>query len=190
MKEDARSKKIALVSHCILNQNAVVGGLASFPSVIPRVVDILKAHDFGIVQMPCPEMYAAGLNRWGHVKEQYENSGYKRSFREAADFLLNSIEDYVTHDYQIVIVGIEGSPSCGITISESNPNWGGSFEESQGRDFEQIHAGGAFVDILFEKILLRGWNLFPSIGIFSDKKGRAASVKNLDKFLSEFDRVN
>lgn len=187
MKNDLRSKKIALVAHCVLNQNAVVGGLSRYPAVIPSVFETLKAHDFSIVQLPCPEMYAAGLDRWGQVKEQYANSGFKRSFQEAAEVALTSVEDYVSHGYKIVIIGIEGSPSCGITLTESNPNWGGTLTDAKDESAKLINARGTFMDVLFEKIRERGWIPFPAIGLSSNTEGNSSSIKPLEDFLTMFD---
>ena len=187
MKNDIRSKKIALISHCILNQNAVIGGGAKYTAAIPNVMETLKAHKFSIVQLPCPEMYAAGLDRWGQVKEQYSNSGFKRSFRMAVKFALDNIEDYVVHGFQIVVIGIEGSPSCGIGITESDPSWGGTIDGFKEENLTIINARGVFMDILFEGILARGWQPFPAIGLSSDVDENMASVKLLDDFLSAFD---
>jgi len=41
--EDKRSKKVAIVAHCLLNQNAKVNGFAFFPDMIKPLIDILDA---------------------------------------------------------------------------------------------------------------------------------------------------
>lgn len=187
MEDDMRSKKIALVSHCILNQNAVVGGGAKYPSSIPNVLEILKEHEFSIMQLPCPEMYAAGLDRWGQVKEQYANSGFKRSFKNMAEFALDSVEDYVNHGYLIIVVGIEGSPSCGIKVTESNPSWGGTIDGLKKENVTLANARGAFMDVLFEEMITRRWKPFPSIGITFDTGESISSIKPFDDFLAMYD---
>jgi len=187
MTEDKRSKKIALVSHCVLNQNAVIGGGAGYPTVIPYVLEALQAHNFAIMQMPCPEMSSAGLNRWGQVKEQYLSSGFKRSFQRLAEYTLDSVEDYVSNGYKIIIIGIEGSPSCGIEKTESNPDWGGETVCSAAQEVKLINDRGVFIELLNREALLRGWPAFPAFGIPGDSCETADSQNKLHEFLSKYD---
>lgn len=187
MTEDNRSKKIALVSHCVLNQNAVIGGGAMFPAVIPQVLDALTAHNFGIIQMPCPEMSCAGLNRWGQVKEQYASGGFRRSYQRIAEFTLDSIEDYVSNDFKIVIIGMEGSPSCGVEKTESNPNWGGTTVCSPEQEIKLIDEPGVLIELLNKEAAKRGWPEFPAFGIHGDSCDTPENIQALEKFLSVFD---
>lgn len=187
MLNDARARKIALVSHCIFNQNAVVGGLARYPAMVPYIAEILKAHQFGIVQMACPEMFAAGLHRWGQVKEQYQSAGFRKRFDMLAAFFLDTIEDYVQNGDLIILVGIKGSPSCGVFHTESNPNWGGSFEQPIDRDFGLSVGSGAFIDAINKEIAQRGWRAFPSFEISFDDGDSLESIQPLEKFIGQFD---
>jgi hypothetical protein len=41
MFDDKRSKKVILIAHCILNQNAKINHCAHYPGVIKRVAQIL-----------------------------------------------------------------------------------------------------------------------------------------------------
>ena len=41
---DARSGRLIFISHCLLNQNACVRGLASQPAVIRPLLDLLLDH--------------------------------------------------------------------------------------------------------------------------------------------------
>jgi hypothetical protein len=63
--QDARSGRLIFLSHCLLNQNACVRGLASQPAVIRDLVDLLLAYDIAFYQMPCPEVTYIGSMRWG-----------------------------------------------------------------------------------------------------------------------------
>jgi predicted secreted protein len=58
-----RSRRIALVSHCLLNVNAKVEGLAEYQGVHP-VIEGLSAAGFGVIQLPCLEMTHMGMKRW------------------------------------------------------------------------------------------------------------------------------
>ena len=50
--EDKRAGKLLFLSHCMLNQNACVRGLASQPAVIREIVDLALDNDVAIYQMP------------------------------------------------------------------------------------------------------------------------------------------
>ena len=65
---DKRSGKLVFLSHCMLNQNACVRGIASQPAVIREIVDLALDHDVAMYQMPCPENTYVGSMRWGMVK--------------------------------------------------------------------------------------------------------------------------
>lgn len=68
---DARSKKVIFVAHCILNQNARINKCAYSPSVINPVIQELIKRGIGIIQMPCPETQILGLGR-GAGREIYD----------------------------------------------------------------------------------------------------------------------
>ena len=63
MFTNARSKNIAFVAHCILNQNSISDRTATYPGAIKEIVKVLCASNVGIVQMPCPELLCMGLDR-------------------------------------------------------------------------------------------------------------------------------
>ena len=67
-----RSRKIAVIAHCILNQNAKVEDIALFPAVIPDVLNLVVERGYGILQMSCPETIHLGLGRWECIKDQYD----------------------------------------------------------------------------------------------------------------------
>lgn len=54
MFNDARSKSLVFVAHCILNQNAISDGTATSPGHIEEILGLLSASDVGIVRMQCP----------------------------------------------------------------------------------------------------------------------------------------
>src|SRR5512146_1334310 len=63
---DRRSRKVAFVSHCLLNENTRYLGGACRACCVREVVDGLLDRDVGIVQMPCPEQLA-----WGGVLKRH-----------------------------------------------------------------------------------------------------------------------
>ena len=58
---DARSMKIVVVSHCVINQNAKLEGIAGWPGVINEVMKKITDSGCGILQIPCPEMIYEGI---------------------------------------------------------------------------------------------------------------------------------
>jgi len=134
MFTDARSKKIVLVAHCILNQNSISDGTADYPGSINDVVKFLLQSNIGIIQMPCPEMLCLGLDRGDiHRGEQpvvVENTRIRRSLnrpssRRTIKTLVNQlafqIEEYRRNGFTVLgIVGINRSPSCGVNTTSMN----------------------------------------------------------------------
>jgi hypothetical protein len=48
--------RIVAVIQYVLNQNARAPGAAVFPGMDTKIIDVLKKHEVGVLQMPCPEM--------------------------------------------------------------------------------------------------------------------------------------
>jgi len=183
--EDSRSKKIALVAHCILNQNAKVGGLARYPAAVRDVVDLLLDHDYGIIQMPCPEMCSAGLRRWWHVREQYSAPPFRRVFQRLAGSVIDQVEEYLREGYLCVLVGIDGSPSCGVTVTGSDPRWGGCPNVRWENQEERLVPGqGVFVEALNNEAGARGLARIPQLGVPLDVRAvRQVRCDAIRKFL-------
>ena len=60
---DARSRRFVALIECALNQNARDLGAACFPAMNGDLLDLCRAHDVGVLQMPCPEIAALGMRR-------------------------------------------------------------------------------------------------------------------------------
>ncbi len=128
--QDARSGKLIFLSHCILNQNACVRGLASQPAVIREMVDLALDANLGMYQMPCPEVTYLGSMRWGQVKKMYGNPMFRRHCRHIAEQICDQIQTYRDNDHQVLgIVLRDGSPTCGLKCSaveaDNEQVWGG-----------------------------------------------------------------
>ena len=85
---DARSGRLIFISHCLLNQNACVRGLASKPAAIRELIDVMLDNDVAIYQMPCPEVTYYGSMRWGQVKKQYASPMFRKHCRNIAEQLV------------------------------------------------------------------------------------------------------
>src|SRR6476659_4933246 len=102
---------VAFVAHCLLNQNSKTDGGARCPGVYSPLVDELRERGWRIEQMPCPELAFTGLNRFWAVKEQLDTSAYRRHCRRIASAVAGAIEVQVRRGDDVILVGIEGSPS-------------------------------------------------------------------------------
>ena len=74
-----------------------------------------------IEQMPCPELAFTGLNRFWAVKEQLDTTAFRRHCRRIAAAVSGAIEVHVERGDDVILVGIEGSPSMGVHITSSDP---------------------------------------------------------------------
>jgi predicted secreted protein len=146
--DDARSKSVIFLAHCILNQNAISDGTATLPASMDQILDLLRASKVGIVQMPCPELNCLGLDRMdagGRARPVVvENSRIRilLSQKSAADSLADladqvgfQIREYVTHGFAVKgVVGINRSPSCGV--------------ETTSMDNQEVFGAGLFIEAL------------------------------------------
>lgn len=129
---DERSRQVAFVSHCLLNENTRYLGGAFRSGPVAELVTDLADRDVGICQMPCPEQSA-----WGGVLKRrmllaYGSSGdwrYRlrspllglflldtaRVYRRLARQVAEQIADYQRSGCTVVaIIGVGSSPSCGV----------------------------------------------------------------------------
>jgi predicted secreted protein len=112
---DKRGKRLALVAHCILNQNSRVFGLAEEAGIIREVLEVFMRNNVGLIQMPCPELAYAGLSRAPKNREQYDNLEFRSLCKKIAEELAKQVSEYERHGTMLkVVVGVDGSPSCGV----------------------------------------------------------------------------
>lgn len=152
-----RSKKIAVLSHCIINQNSVVKGEYKEMNTFFPFIKKLFENNIGIVQLFCPETECYGLKRWGHVKEQFDNIGYKNYSKKTIDLFVDTIKEYINNGYEIIgIYGIAGSPSCGVELTCS-ADWEGEIKLYKDKEdilsrVKMKNESGVFMEI-FKSVL-------------------------------------
>ena len=110
-----KGKKIAIVSHCILNQNSVVNGLERAEGAFNEVVEILLKNNYGIIQLPCPELIYLGIDREGKTKEEYDTEEYRKLCKKLLKPIIKYLQEYRKDNYKkFILIGIENSPTCDI----------------------------------------------------------------------------
>ena len=116
------SDRVALLSHCILNQAARCrwegGGASREGGMLGDVVEALLRHGVGAVQMDCPEFGLYGNPRAPRTKDGYDTPEFKERCREIAERACDTMERCLgvggAEIGVVAVVGVEGSPSCGV----------------------------------------------------------------------------
>lgn len=193
MDAPAQSKrKVAFLAHCLLNQNAKVDEKAWYPGVVKPAIDLLREFGYELAQLPCPEMTFLGVNRWWQTKDQYDTAGYRRHCRFLARPVADLIESYLKQGYQVIIIGLDGSPSSGVRQTGRNAPggriWGGRPEGSV-EDVVGVPGKGVWMEELEKELNERGLVFPPATGLPMDLPGfnMEASLAELRQFLQELE---
>jgi len=177
--QDVRSKKVMIVAHCILNQNARICTCASFPSALPGIAEHLILQQIGIIQWPCPELNFLGLGRQGQdchnmtgsyhhengeVYDQMSVPEGRKYLRSVAENLVYQIKEYQKYGFRVVgILGINGSPTCGVDMTY----------------YKGMKSGkGAFVEELIKTLDANGLQI-PIQGMADDSSKRNLALIDL-----------
>ena len=110
-----KSKKLILISHCILNQNAVIEGWERASGAFP-VSKLLIEAGLGIIQLPCPELIFKGMERPSMTYSGYNTPKYQELCRELLAPYISQIKNYMANGYVLQgLIGIHNSPTCSIS---------------------------------------------------------------------------
>lgn len=180
--------RIALLSHCLANQNAKVAEYEVAPGALSGVLDLLRAEGFAIQQMPCPEMTFLGCSRWWQVRAQYDTPGYRRHCRAVA----HSVADVLSAQggercADLVFLGVDGSPSSGVGITDDGTDWGGRPEP---RAVRLVPGRGVWTGVLVDVLRERGLPVPRMIGLGTELPGydAKADLDRLRAFLADAGR--
>ena len=111
-----RSRRVVALAHCHLNVNTKVHGLAGYEGARTEVVEPYLREGIGIVQLPCPEASFLGMKRWGMTKEQYDTVAYRTHCELILQPVVDTLVELSADGCEIVgVVGVDGSPSCGVS---------------------------------------------------------------------------
>lgn len=128
-------KKIVFVSHCILNTCSKVvlyneEEINAEEALRKKFMRLAIENDIQLIQLPCPEFTLYGAKRWGHVSNQFDNVFFRNHCRKILNPIILQLQEYLSNEdfFEVLgIVGIDGSPSCGVDYT-CYGNWYGSFE--------------------------------------------------------------
>lgn len=133
---------IRVVAHCLLDPETRLPGL--------RPIDFRPEPP--IIQLLCPEAGHLGLDRWAVTKNQIDIPSYRRYCREIFLHHADLIEQSSEKGYEIEVVGVEGSPSCGINSTTSGYTGG----KIRHQDHEHVSGMGVFMEEVAEELKRRG----------------------------------
>lgn len=183
-------KQILLVSHCILNTAAKVvlydeAEIQAEEALRIRFLQQAIGQGVQLLQLPCPEYTLYGARRWGHVREQFNNVFFRNHCKKILEPVLDQLQEYRENSAMVQvlgIVGVDGSPSCGVDYSCTGAN---SFGALGGRDdkiMDVIHATalcggpGIFVKVLREELAARGMGDTPVVGLFAQEPEKCLAL--------------
>ncbi len=89
------------------------------------------------------------------MREQYDTAAYRRHCQRLAAAVVGAIELHHKAGQEVVLVGLEGSPSMGVCITSSDPQRGGRPQWPDGTD-ELTLGQGIFMDELLAALAARG----------------------------------
>lgn len=146
-----RSRRVLLVCHCVLNANSRIEGLARYEGVHPIVAE-LRERGYGLVQLPCPEFVFDGLQRPPRALEDYDTPEYRSLCLRLAEDIERDVSAYERDGVHVeAVVGVEGSPSCGVSITNTARG-----AERTGAVSVRAPGAGVFISVLRERLGPRG----------------------------------
>jgi len=185
-----RPRKVALLANCLLNQNAKVCEGARYPGVVSPVVEALRNRGYELQQLPCPELAFAGVRRWWAVYEQYDTPAYRNHCRQLAKAIAPLIEGFIRRGDEVILIGLDGSPSTGVRFTSSKPQWGGRPNRPED-DWDIVQRPGVWIEELEAELAQRGLPKVPATGWALDmgRFDEAGSRRDLEEFLDSRDEA-
>ena len=179
MFEDKRSKRVILVAHCVLNQNAKLDRCAYYPGAIEEITQAILESGAGILQMPCPELLCLGLDREAKsgaipsVEEEDTRIAIRMKepkarvvCRKIVDDIVYQIEEYRKNGFEIIgVIGINGSPTCAVEMT-----WSANREKE---------GPGVFISLLAEELGKRSISVLMKGIKASEPKKAVASLREI-----------
>lgn len=166
---------LLVVSHCILNPFTVVRGLTPHREAARAVAAWALRNDAALLQMPCPESVAAGLERPQRDRAGYETADFREVAARLATDLTAQLAAHVARGHPILgLVGVDGSPSCGVDVTT----------RGVGPRETKVAEPGVFVETLRE-VFARAGLAMPFLGLprRSGWQGPAELERRLDTLL-------
>ncbi len=110
-----KDKKIILIAQCLINPYCRVHILNQNFPLSHELMDYLMKLQVGIIQYPCPETTAMGLQRNPQGRQQYDNIFFRNHCKDLLQVPFLMVEEFLKNGYRLVaFFGLRNSPTCGI----------------------------------------------------------------------------
>ncbi len=133
---------VQVVAHCLVDPLARLKGLRP----------VAFTPEGPVIQLLCPEAGGLGLDRWAVTKNQIDIPSYRRYCREIFGHHADLIEQFAKKGYEIEVVGVEGSPSCGVRSTTSGYTGG----KIRHQDHDHVAGMGVFMEEVAKELDRRG----------------------------------
>ena len=137
-------KEVTVAAHCLLNPLTRVKGLAPVPF----------RPEGPTVQLPCPEALYLGLERWAVTKNQLDVPQFRRFCRALIEDYADLLQMLARQGAKLRIVGVAGSPSCGVITTSSG--YTGGLPTGPGPASARVSGRGVFMEELLAELERRG----------------------------------
>lgn len=133
---------VTVAAHCLLNPLTRVKGL----------VPVTFRPEGPTVQLPCPEALYLGPERWAATKNQLDVPQFRRFCRALIEPYVDLLVMLTHEGASLRIVGVAGSPSCGVETTSSG------YMGGRVRECEHTHVSGrgVFMEELLAELERRG----------------------------------
>jgi predicted secreted protein len=86
--------------------------------------------------------------------------------------IITMLKEYQKEGYDVVLIGVDGSPFCGINLSPTSKKWGGppTLRDEDAWNAEMVNKPGIFMEVLMEEIKKAGLKEPKVIGVGLDLK--------------------
>ena len=119
------TRQVAFLTHSLLNPAADAGRHPASRGPVQPVVSTLRDLRCEVVQLPAAEVGHLGVRRWWQSREMLDTPGFRAHCRRLAGPVLRQVEQFRAAGYDAVIIGADGSPSCGVRTTAGEAGWGG-----------------------------------------------------------------
>ncbi len=180
-------QKVVFVAHCILNTASKVvmyndAEMAAEEALRREFLQKALEDGVQIVQLPCPEFLLYGSRRWGHVSNQFDTPYFRKECRRMLAEILLQLKEYRSNDsrFKVMgIIGIDGSPSCGVDYT-CRGEWGGNLSDRD--DLQKaissarlVEGMGIMMDELRAMLGEEGIDL-PLTGLFAEEPDKVMAL--------------
>lgn len=109
-----RNRRIAVVPHCLLNQNSVLTGWERSEGPFAGWAVPLMETGWSLYQLPCPELLYGGVKREPQDYGAYDTADYRQHCRRLLAPSVEGLLKLKADGCLFRLIGIEESPSCDL----------------------------------------------------------------------------